>query len=65
MLVSSDEDQWNVNQVTQNYGERNPMTEPTIAWPNQNPVVDGVTPVSDVSQDPEMFSEVDDTEMED
>jgi len=40
------------------------MTEPTIAWPNQFPVVDGVTPVSDVSQDPELFSEVDDTEME-
>ncbi len=41
------------------------MSEPTL-WPNQTEIVDGVTPVSQVSQDPSLFADSDDDlEMED
>lgn len=32
-------------------------------WPNQTPVVEGLVPVEEVSQDPDLFSD-DDTDLE-
>lgn len=36
-------------------------------WPNQTPPVDGIVPVDEVPQDPDLFDDVedDDLEMED
>lgn len=33
-------------------------------WPNQTPVVDGIIPTDQVSQDPTLFDDLDDDEME-
>lgn len=33
------------------------LVVPPDPWPNQEPVVDGVTPVEEVSQDPNFFKE--------
>lgn len=42
------------------------MPDEEVKWPNQHPVVDGVTPTEQVSQDPKFFDEpYSDLEMED
>lgn len=37
--------------------------DPNPPWPNQMPVVDGLVPVEEVSQDPDLFAD-DDTDLE-
>jgi hypothetical protein len=37
------------------------MSEPT-PWPNQEEVVDGIVPVEEVPQDPDLLDEEDDAE---
>lgn len=34
-------------------------TDPTTPWPNQQPVVDGVVPTEEISQDPDLFDNLD------
>jgi hypothetical protein len=43
-----------------------PVEEPTEPqpWPNQTLVVDGVVPTEEVDQDPDLFADDDDPEME-
>ncbi|MGG5257445.1 hypothetical protein [Phycicoccus avicenniae] len=33
--------------------------QPATPWPNQTPIVDGVTPEADVPQDPNLFADDD------
>ena len=43
------------------------MTEPqsnSTPWPNQTPVVDGIVPVAEVPQDPDLFDDDTDTDLE-
>ena len=43
------------------------MTEPQsieTPWPNQTPVVDGIVPVSEVPQDPDLFDDDTDDQLE-
>ena len=43
------------------------MNEPQsieAPWPNQKPVVDGIVPVSEVSQDPTLFDDLEDEEVQ-
>lgn len=39
-------------------------TNPHLPWPNQQPVVDGVTPTEEVSQDSGLFDNEDDEDLE-
>lgn len=40
------------------------VPEGTNLWPNEPEVVDGVTPTSEVSQDPNLFVDDDDAELD-
>lgn len=42
-----------------------PVENDEQLWPNQMEVVDGVIPIDETPQDPNLFSDYDDTEMED
>lgn len=39
-------------------------TTPETPWPNQTPVVDGVVPTEEVSQDPDLLENEEDTDLE-
>jgi hypothetical protein len=42
-----------------------PTNDPAVSWPNQEPVLDGVVPVDEVSQDPDLqeIDSIDDSDL--
>jgi len=44
--------------------EDTPPPDVTVLWPNQKPVVDGVVPDEEISQDPDLFKDEDDLDLE-